>query len=71
MEINLNLEPSATINANIEFRNLIGALLYIATATRSDISFSVKYLVRFQSSYSEIHYKYVLRILKYLYNKTP
>lgn len=46
---------------------MIGALLYISTGTRADISYSVNYLSRFQNSYDETHYKYALRVLKYLY----
>ncbi|KAG6438785.1 hypothetical protein O3G_MSEX000222 [Manduca sexta] len=68
MEINLKLEPSAKINENFKYRNLIGALLYVANGTRPDISYSVNYLSRFQNSYDETHYKYALRVLKYLYN---
>lgn len=66
MEINLKLEQS-DINEDIKYRNLIGALLYISSGTRPDISFSVIYLSRFQNCYNETHYKYALRILKYLY----
>lgn len=67
MEINLKLEPSEKKNENLRYRNLIGALLYVANGTRPDVSFSVNYLSRFQNSYDDTHYKYALRILKYLY----
>ncbi|CAH2088680.1 unnamed protein product [Euphydryas editha] len=66
MEINLKLEKS-DINEEIKYRNLIGALLYISSGTRPDISFSVNYLSRFQNSYNEMHFKYALRVLKYVY----
>jgi hypothetical protein len=67
MEINLKLNQS-NLNENVKYRNLIGALLYISHGTRPDISFSVNYLSRFQNCYDETHYKYALRILKYLYS---
>ena len=67
MEQNLSLEPSQSASNDIKYRNLIGALLYISTGTRLDISYSVNYLSRFQNSYDGTHYKYALRILKYLY----
>ena len=67
MEQNLKLEPAEELNESIKYRNLIGALLYISSATRLDISYSVNYLSRFQNCYDETHYKYALRILKYLY----
>ena len=46
---------------------MIGALLYISSETRLDVSYSINYLSRFQNCYNESHYKYALRILKYLY----
>ncbi|XP_066595468.1 uncharacterized protein [Prorops nasuta] len=67
METNLKLEKAEKCESNIKYRNLIGALLYISSSTRPDISFSVNYLSRYQNSYSETHWKYALRILKYLH----
>lgn len=67
MEVNLKIEKSDYCERDIRYRNLIGALLYISSATRPDISFSVNYLSRFQNCFNETHYKYALRILKYLY----
>ena len=67
METNLKLDKAETCESNIKYRNLIGALLYISSSTRPDISYSVNYLSRYQNSYSETHWKYALRILKYLY----
>jgi len=67
MEQNLSIEPAQSVPEHIKYRNLIGALLYISTSTRLDISYSVNYLSRFQNLYDETHYKYAMRILKYLY----
>lgn len=67
MEQNLNLQFAQSASNDIKYRNIIGALLYISTCTRLDISYSVNYLSRFQNSYNQIHYKYALRVLKYLY----
>lgn len=41
--------------------------MYISSATRPDKRFSVNYLSRFQNCYNKTHFKYALRILKYLY----
>lgn len=67
METNLKLEPADEINEQVRYRNLIGELLFISTGTRPDITFSVNYLSRFQSCFNETHFKYAMRILKYLY----
>jgi len=67
MEQNLRLELAPSERNNKQFRNLIGALLYISTGTRPDISYSVNYLSRFQNCCDDIHFKYAQNILKYLY----
>lgn len=66
METNLKLDQAKEVDEDIKYRNLIGELLYISTGTRPDISYSVNYLSRFQNCYEKTHYKYALRILKYL-----
>lgn len=67
MEQNLKCTPAQFASDDLKYRNLIGGLLYISSGTRPDVSFSVNYLSRFQNSYDDNHYKYALRILKYLY----
>lgn len=52
---------------NIMYRNLLGVLLYISSSTRPDISYGINYLSRFQNCYKNTHFKYAVRILKYLY----
>ena len=67
METNPKIEKAEICESDIKYRNLIGALLYISSFTRPDISYSVNYLSKYQNSYNETHWKYALRILKYLY----
>ena len=47
MEQNLKLEPAQEINETLKYRNLIGALLYISSGTRLDVSYSVNYFSRY------------------------
>lgn len=67
MEKNLNLsfdtKPDDFIS---DYRRLIGALLYVSSGTRLDVSFAVNYLSRFQKCATGTHFKYALRVLKYL-----
>lgn len=67
METNLKIDKAEQCVSDIKYKNIIGALLYISSSTRPDISQSVNYLSRYQNSYNETHFKYALRILKYLY----
>lgn len=67
MEQTLSLQPAQSASGDLNYRNLIGALLYISANTRLDVSYSVNYLSRFQNCYNESHYRYALRTLKYLY----
>uniref|UniRef100_A0ABD2X7J8 Reverse transcriptase Ty1/copia-type domain-containing protein n=1 Tax=Trichogramma kaykai TaxID=54128 RepID=A0ABD2X7J8_9HYME len=67
MEINLKLDIMADCKPDLKYRNIIGALLYISSSTRPDVSYSVNYLSRFQNCYNRSHWKYALRVLKYLY----
>ena len=67
METNLKLEKASNVDNSLKYRNIIGELLYISTGTRPDIAFSVNYLSRYQNCYDQTHYKYAMRILKYLY----
>ena len=66
MESNLKLEQASEIDEQIKYRNLIGELLYISIGTRPDISYSINYLSRYQSCYDKTHFKYAMRVLKYL-----
>ena len=51
MEINLKFDSAKEISNNIMYRNIIGALLYISSVTRPDISYCVNYLSRYKNCY--------------------
>ena len=57
METKLKIEESNYCERDIKYRNLLGALLYISSNTRPDISYSVNYLSRFRNSYNKTHFK--------------
>ncbi|KAJ3635178.1 hypothetical protein MTP99_008105 [Tenebrio molitor] len=50
----------------LPYRELVGALTYLATTTRSDISFGVSCLGQFNNCYKEEHWKAAKRVLRYL-----
>lgn len=50
----------------VPYQEAIGSLLYLANATRPDISFAVNNLSRFNKNHSEAHWRAVKRIFRYL-----
>lgn len=62
MEMKFKLEK-CELNEDNKCRNLLGALSYINSGTRPNISFSVN-SSWFQSCYDETHFKYALSVLK-------
>lgn len=70
MEVNLKLqkptEEEKEMCVNLPYRELIGSLMYIAMATRPDITYSVNYLSQFCNGYGRTHWKAAKRILRYL-----
>lgn len=52
---------------NIPYGFLVGSLMYFQTCTRSDISFSVSMLGRYESNPRLHHYRVAKKILRYLH----
>ena len=48
------------------YRNLVGALLFLMTSSRPDISFAVIQVAKFSENPSRVHWTAVKRILRYL-----
>jgi len=59
-------EHQRTIVSKVPYRELIGALMYLAVATRPDIAHAVSWLSRFNECYNETHWLAAKRILRYL-----
>ncbi|XP_023318245.1 uncharacterized protein LOC111694398 [Trichogramma pretiosum] len=59
----LNDEP---LSESYPYREIVGSLLYLATVSRPDISFSVNYLSRFNHKPLLSHWKMVKRVLQYI-----
>lgn len=67
MEINLNLEKGdVNQKDDIPYRELIGCLTYATLTTRPDLCSSTNYFSRFQNCFTEEHYTYAKRILRYI-----
>ena len=50
----------------LRYSQIIGSLMYLASATRSDISFAVSKLSRFVSNPENDHWKPLERVMRYL-----
>ncbi|CAG7855083.1 Retrovirus-related Pol polyprotein from transposon TNT 1-94 Includes: RecName: Full=Protease; Includes: RecName: Full=Reverse transcriptase; Includes: RecName: Full=Endonuclease [Serendipita indica DSM 11827] len=55
---------------NVPYREALGKLIYIATATRPDISYSVGVLCRFSENPGRAHWLALKRVLRYLRKTT-
>ena len=51
---------------NKPFRNVVGALMYLVTNTRPDLSYAVNSVARFMHKPGKSHWKAVTKILRYL-----
>ncbi|KAG2857507.1 hypothetical protein PC114_g28481 [Phytophthora cactorum] len=61
------LVPSdAATKVNAPFREAVGALMHLMTATRPDIAYAVGYVSRFMENPQEEHWVAVKRIFRYL-----
>lgn len=58
--------PMTDADNKTPYRELVGALNYLATATRPDISFVASYLGQFNNCHGEEHWKAAKRVLRYL-----
>ena len=66
-DISSRLLPSdAPTKVNAPFREAVGALMHLMTATRPDIAFAVGYVSRFMEISHVEHWAAVKRILRYL-----
>jgi hypothetical protein len=63
-----HLAPGEGDNTNNRpYRQLVGALLYVAICTRPEVAFAITHLCRHSRNYQEIHWEAALRVLGYLY----
>ena len=60
------LLSDAPTKVNAPFREAVGALMHLMTATRPDIAFAVGYVSRFMENPQVEHWTAVKRILRYL-----
>jgi len=54
------------VEQKLPYRELVGALNYLAVATRPDISFVCSYLGQFNNCYDRTHWTAAKRVLRYL-----
>ena len=59
-------EERSEEEVKLPFRELVGALNYLATGTRPDISYAVSYLGQFNNCFGRDHWTAAKRVLRYL-----
>uniref|UniRef100_A0AAV1UJL0 Integrase catalytic domain-containing protein n=1 Tax=Peronospora matthiolae TaxID=2874970 RepID=A0AAV1UJL0_9STRA len=60
------ISSNAATKVDAPFREAVGALMHLTTATRPDIAFAVSYVSRFMENPQEEHWVAVKRIFRYL-----
>ncbi|KAG2956824.1 hypothetical protein PC118_g24293 [Phytophthora cactorum] len=60
------ISSDAATKVNAPFREAVGALMHLMTATRPDIAYAVGYVSRFMENPQEEHWVAVKRIFRYL-----
>ena len=50
----------------LPYRELVGALMYLAVATRPDIAHAVSALSQFNTCFGQVHWTAAKRVLRYL-----
>src|SRR3954471_12920327 len=70
-------DPSVLLRKNrkdakdqLRYSQIIGSLMYLASATRPDISFAISKLSRFVSNPGDVHWQALERVLRYLKGTT-
>ncbi|XP_067207870.1 uncharacterized protein [Linepithema humile] len=53
-------------DVNLPYRELVGALMYLAVCTRPDIAHAVSYLSQYNNCYDSSHWSVAKRVLRYL-----
>lgn len=66
METGLHIDPDEEILTNIPYKELVGSLMYLATISRPDISYSTGFLSRYMNRPTPTLWKAGKRILRYL-----
>lgn len=71
MEVNFKLnnelnKSKCESNENLPYQSLIGSVMYLAVNTRPDIAYATSFLCRFNTCYTEVHWKAAKRVLRYL-----
>ncbi|XP_053996974.1 uncharacterized protein LOC128886291 [Hylaeus anthracinus] len=70
MEVNLKLPKTEGSNKDkvctLPYRELVGSLTYLSTATRPDIAHAANVLSQYNTCFGEVHWTAAKRVLRYL-----
>lgn len=66
MEVKLKLINGSIETSSKPYRELVGCLLYLSLTTRPDLAASARYFSQFQNNFTDDHFTYAKRILRYI-----
>lgn len=61
-----NEEHPGAEEENLPYRELVGALMYLAVCSRPDLAYAVSYLSQYSTCYNKTHWVAAKRVLRYL-----
>lgn len=64
--VKLTKQDRTEEDCKLPYRELVGALMYLAICTRPDITYAVSHLSQFNDCYGKIHWTAAKRVLRYL-----
>src|SRR5690606_25993451 len=64
--VHLPRETGTPLQSATRYQQIVGSIMYLVTATRPDLAFTITFLSQFSSAPTDVHLRAALRVLRYL-----